>query len=210
MTAAVRRSSTAVGHRDRRPGHRGSAGKGLRPVSNPQRFAPLTLAADALVANLAERFEVTVTRAPATPRPVSKVQPIETIRITPLQADQAPLTITTTSFPGLYLDVGAWQHLALPGCGREEQVHDRGSGQLLHGGGRGPAFRTYRCSPWSAEHTWDGDGWSSRGTRTLARRRVSTLRAGAVQPPPDGHWRPWPLRGQADDRCDGTVVHRAR
>ncbi|MFV9460193.1 DUF6226 family protein [Rhodococcus sp. NM-2] len=41
----------------------------------------------------------------------------ELVTITPAQRDQAPLTITFTSFPGLYLRAGAWQDFALPACG---------------------------------------------------------------------------------------------
>lgn len=174
-------------------------------VRTPQRFAPLIPAADTLVADLAERFEVMVTRGRATARPVSKVQPIETIWVTPPHADQASLTITITSFPGLYLDVGAWQHLALPACGCDvcdEQVHDVVEDLVKYCTAVAEGRFSERIDVLRRvlEHAWDGDGWSSRGTRTLSERRMSTLRAGAVQPPPDGHWRPWPLKGSTDDR----------
>ncbi|NMN97170.1 DUF6226 family protein [Antrihabitans stalactiti] len=85
-------------------------------VTNPERFAPLLPAAENLVADLERRFEVIVTRGSAVGWLSSDVQPVESIWITPRLADQAPLTITTTSLPGLYLDVGAWQHIAFPGC----------------------------------------------------------------------------------------------
>lgn len=174
-------------------------------VSNPQRFAPLLPAADTLVADLVERFEVTVTRGPATPRPASAIQPIDSIRITPPYPDQAPLTITTTSFPGLYLEVGAWQHIALPACGCDacdEQVDDAVEDLIKYctAAAEGRLYEHVDGLRGVLEHAWDGDGWSSRGTRTLSPHHVSELRAGAVQPPADGHWRPWPRKGSAGDR----------
>ncbi|AOD24694.1 hypothetical protein IM25_23805 (plasmid) [Rhodococcus sp. p52] len=169
-------------------------------MSNPQRFAPLLLAADTLVADLAERFEVTATRGPATLRPASAIQPIESIRITAPHPDQAPLTITTTSFPGLYLDIGAWQHIALPACGCDacdEQVDDAVEDLIKYctAAAEGRLSEHLDDVHGVLEHAWDGDGWSSRGTRTLSFHRMSELRAGTVQPPPDGHWRPWATQG---------------
>lgn len=44
------------------------------------------------------------------------------------------------------------------------------------------------------EHSWDGDGWRRSGKTSLSASRASELRATPVQPPTDGHWRPWSLR----------------
>lgn len=91
-------------------------------VTNPERFAPLLPAAESLVADLGRRFEVTVARGSAVAWLSLDVQPVESIWITPLVADQAPLTITATSLPGLYLDLGAFQHIAFPGCACERAM----------------------------------------------------------------------------------------
>jgi hypothetical protein len=205
VTLGVRRSSTALLALREGEGHGGSAGRCLRPGEQPAAVRLLIPAADTLVADLAERFEVTVTRAPAAPRRISKVQPIETIQLSPPHTDQAPLTITTTSFPGPSLDVGAGQHLALPACGCDacdEQVQNLVEDLVKYCKAVAEGRLSERIDVLRGvlEHAWDGDDWSSCGTRTLTKRRVSELRAGAVQPPPDGHWRPWPRRGSTGDR----------
>ncbi len=169
-------------------------------VTNPQRFAPLIPAADKLVADLVRRFDVTVTRGPAVPWPASGVQPIESIRIAPPDSDQAPLTITTTSFPGLYLNVGAWQHIALPACGCDacdEQIDSAVDDLVKYCTALAEGKLTERINIFRRvlEHSWDGDCWSRSGTLALSPKRASELRASPVQPPKDGHWRPWPMKG---------------
>ena len=169
-------------------------------VTNPERFAPLVPAAENLVADLERRFEVIVTRGSAVGWLSSDVQPVESIWITPRLADQAPLTITTTSLPGLYLDVGAWQHIAFPGCACDacdEHVEDAvrelemyctalAEGRLSERvvGGLRPRL----------EHVWGGENWSSSGKLFVSRRRAAELRGTDVQPPEDGHWRSWSTR----------------
>ncbi|MFC9764183.1 DUF6226 family protein [Rhodococcus jostii] len=86
-------------------------------VTNPERFATLIPAAEDLITNLERRFEVTVTRGPAPPSKSRTVGLVKLVEITPIRVAQAPLAITFTSFPGLYLDAGAWAHIALPSCG---------------------------------------------------------------------------------------------
>ncbi|MBJ8342516.1 hypothetical protein JGU71_26860 [Antrihabitans sp. YC3-6] len=169
-------------------------------VTNPQRFAPLVPAATTLAADLERRYDVTVSRGPAKQWSSSTVIPLETIRIRPVRPDQAPLTITVTSFPGLYLTVGAWQHIALPSCGcdacdedaddglreLERYVEALTSGQLSE--------RITGTVQLRLEHSWKAEAWSRSGRGVLSRSRAMELRAKPVQPPPDGQWRPWTPR----------------
>ncbi|CRK51949.1 conserved hypothetical protein [Rhodococcus sp. RD6.2] len=175
-------------------------------VTNPQRFAPLIPAAEELVADLELRFEVTVTREPAVPRRASStVRTIESIRLIPPDPDQAPLTITTTSFPGLYLDVGAWQHIALPACGCDtcdEQVEDAVEDLVKYctalAGGK--LSERINVAQRTLEHTWDGDDWGRSGSQSLSPQREAELRARPVIPPQSGHWRPWLIKKSGDHR----------
>lgn len=175
-------------------------------VTNPQRFAPLIPVAEELISDLERRFEVTVTREQAAPRRASSnVRTIESIRLTPPDPDQAPLTITTTSFPGLYLDVGAWQHIALPACGCDacdEQVDDAVEDLVNYctALAEGKLFERINVARQALEHTWDGDDWSRSGTLPLTPQREAELRASPVTPPQSGQWRPWPIKQSAGDR----------
>lgn len=169
-------------------------------VTNPERFAPLIPAAEDLVADLEHRFDVIVTRSAAPPSKSRTVEMMELVRITPVSAAQAPLTITFTSFPGLYLDAGAWVHIALPACGCDACDEDAENGvralaeysEALIAGKLSERI-TGRFRP-ILEHAWEGDSWSRSCRATLPASRAAELRAKPVQPPPDGRWRPWSPR----------------
>ena len=166
-------------------------------VTNPERFAPLIPAAEELISDLARRFDVTISRGPAAPSKSKTVAMLETVRITPVRRDQAPLTITFTSFPGLYLDVGAWQHIALPACGcdacdedAEDALREMAEYKEALTAGQLSERITGKLRP-VLEHSWDGNGWGRSGKTPLSGERAAELRARPVQPPADGRWRPW-------------------
>ncbi|SNT00503.1 hypothetical protein SAMN05421642_10838 [Rhodococcoides kyotonense] len=162
-------------------------------VTNPERFAPLVPAAEELIADLQRRFDVTVTLGPgATDRE------LRTMKVTPTQPDQAPLTITVTSFPGVYVAAGAWQQIALPACGCDACDEDADDAvQVLHeyctAVVEGQLFERITGRR-ILEHTWKGADWSRSGKRPLSRQRAAALRSKAVQPPSGGHWRPWSVK----------------
>ncbi|WAM16217.1 DUF6226 family protein [Rhodococcus sp. JS3073] len=169
-------------------------------VTNPERFASLIPAAEVLIADLGRRFDVVVDRGPAPPSRSRTVATLELVTITPVQRDQAPLTITFTSFPGLYLRAGAWQDFALPACGCdacEEDAED----VLRELAEYAEALTAGRLSERITgrhravlEFSWEGDDWRRHGTTTLSAADVKELRARPVQPPADGHWWPWSPR----------------
>ncbi|TQC48026.1 hypothetical protein EEB14_17470 [Rhodococcus sp. WS4] len=167
-------------------------------VTNPDRFAPLIPAAEDLITDLKRRFEVTVSRGPA---PTSKSRTVvELVEITPIRVDQAPLAITFTSFPGLYLDAGAWEHISLPACGcdaceedAEDVLRELAEYSEALTGGQLSERITGRFRP-ILEHSWDGDGWCRSGKMRLSAARAAELRAELLRPPPDGRWRPWSFR----------------
>lgn len=181
-TLAMRLPSGRVFGQSKQDGNERSAGGGLRTGDQPAAVRAAHSAADKLVADLVRRFDVTVTRGPAVPWPASGVQPIESIRIAPPDSDQAPLTITTTSFPGLYLNVGAWQHIALPACGCDacdEQIDSAVDDLVKYCTALAEGKLTERINIFRRvlEHSWDGDCWSRSGTLALSPKRASELRA---------------------------------
>ncbi|RZL78835.1 MAG: hypothetical protein EOP32_20930 [Rhodococcus sp. (in: high G+C Gram-positive bacteria)] len=169
-------------------------------VTNPARFAPLIPAAEDLIADLERPIEVTVSRGPAPTSESRTVESVELVEITPIRVDQASLAITFTSFPGLYLDAGAWERISLAafGCDAcEEDAEDvlpelaEYSGALT--GGQLSERITGGFRP-ILEHSSDGDGWCRSGKMRLSAARAAELRAEPLRPPPDGRWRPWSFR----------------
>lgn len=168
-------------------------------VTNPQRFAPLIPAANDLISELERRFDVTVTRGPATPWK-SDIKALESVWITPVRPDQAPLTVTFTSFPGLSLHAGAWQDIALPACGCD--ACDEGAEEELRNLAKYSEALTSgelceriigRIQP-VLTYSWKGKTLGRSGTGTLSRSRAAKLRAQKIQPPDDGQWRAWTRR----------------
>ena len=84
-------------------------------VTDPERYAVLHDAARSLIDDLAERFDVAVTElepeAGHVPRPA-----LSTTRVTPAGAG-APVVITLTGFPGLWVTFGARHEEGFPHCG---------------------------------------------------------------------------------------------
>ncbi|WP_373560126.1 DUF6226 family protein [Rhodococcus sp. ACS1] len=116
--------------------------------------------------------------------------------ITPAQRDQAPLAITFTLFPGLYLRAGAWHDFALPACGCDACDEDaeyvlRELAENTEALTAGRLSERITGRPRAVlEFSWEGDDWSRRGMRRLSVADVNQLRARPVQPPADGNWRP--------------------
>ena len=169
-------------------------------VTNPERFAALIPAAQKLITDLGRRFDVTVTRVPVPASTSRTVELVTSTRITPVRADQAPLTITVTTFPGLYLDAGAGQHIALPNCGCDACGEDAENAlrelaeyaDALTAGGLCERITSGRRPV--LEGSWKGDGWGRSGRSALSTSQAADLRRMTVAPPPSGQWQPWSVR----------------
>lgn len=166
-------------------------------VTNPGRFGPLIPGAENLIADLERRFDVIVTRR-STPPGTSPT--VELVKVTPVRVDQAPLAITLTSLPGLYLDAGSWVHIALPACGCDA-CDESAEGILYELSEYSEALVAGQLSERITgtfrpvlEHSWNGEGWGRSGKSRLSTTRAGELRGRPVQPPKDGRWRPWSLR----------------
>lgn len=84
-------------------------------VTNPERFAALHRATDALVADLRQRFDVLV--EPVAPEGGNVTSGlISAVRVSPSNGGAA-VTITLTGFPGLHVRFGAKHTEAFPQCG---------------------------------------------------------------------------------------------
>jgi hypothetical protein len=100
-------------------------GGGLAPQdsygvdSNPQRFAPLHLVADALIQHLTGTYAVTVSEDAAFAADLMH-EPgdvLRAVRVVPANPDAAPLTFVYTSYPGVILHAGRLHDFPFPQCG---------------------------------------------------------------------------------------------
>jgi hypothetical protein len=104
-------------------GHRWSSG--LAPEekygvdSNPQRFAPVHLVADALIEHLTRSYAVTISEdlAFATDLMHQNDGVLRAVRVVPVNPDAAPLTFVYTSYPGVVLHAGLLHDFPFPQCG---------------------------------------------------------------------------------------------
>ncbi|WP_091678414.1 DUF6226 family protein [Amycolatopsis marina] len=166
-------------------------------VTDPGRYAPLHAAARELLDELIERYTVVgETFEEADPH---GSEPAPGIRLAPADPAASPLAVVFTSFPGLVVQLGRTETLALPRCGCDacdETVEDcvellRERVGALTAGTFGE--RLVRDGGWWHEYwyrTPNGGGGSSRGR--IDRKELRALRATA--PGGEQRWAPWPRR----------------
>jgi hypothetical protein len=100
-------------------------GSGLAPQdrygvdSNPRRFAPLHLVADALIRYLTETYAVTVSEDAAFAADLihEPGDVLRAVRVIPANPAAAPLTLVYTSYPGVILHAGLLHDFPFPQCG---------------------------------------------------------------------------------------------
>jgi hypothetical protein len=83
-------------------------------VSNPERFAPLQIIADALIEHLRAAYRADIAALAKSPTTSATTK---LIAVTPEQADAAPLVFRFTGFPGVELRAGVRYSAAFPSCG---------------------------------------------------------------------------------------------
>ena len=88
-------------------------------VTNPERFAPLHEFVTELAGRLADEFDVERTEAYGIDSELEehKNPARPTVRLRPREPAAAPITISFTSFPGLFVRFGRWVRDQFPGCG---------------------------------------------------------------------------------------------
>lgn len=88
-------------------------------VSNPERFAPLHVVAEALIRYLTATYDVDVSedRAFAADLMHTRHDIIRAVRLTPRERDAARLTFVFTSFPSVIIHAGLLQDFLYPICG---------------------------------------------------------------------------------------------
>lgn len=88
-------------------------------ITHPERFAPLHVVADALIAHLEATYYVDVIDGAGTADVLTVVPPdiVRAVCIKPHDPASAVLTFVYTSFPGIFLHAGALHTFPFPVCG---------------------------------------------------------------------------------------------
>jgi Family of unknown function (DUF6226) len=175
-------------------------------LSHPERFAPLHLVADALIAHLAATYDVEVQEDHAFAADLlhDGVTVVRAVRMAPADPDAAPLTFVFTAFPGVIVHAGLLNDLVFPDCGCDacDETWDAESDELERQvfavvvGGFRERVGWREGAPWVETSFQYADGASTRsGTRADEGRlaqRVGSARDRLAQLT-DG-WHPWPRR----------------
>lgn len=174
-------------------------------VSHPERFAPLHLVAEALVAYLAATYDVAVEEAPAVAADVGVPagdHVVRAVRLTPRAADAAPLTMVLTDDPAVMVHAGLLHDFPFPGCACDacdatwhSEAEDLEDLVLAVAEGRYGERLTRRPRSWMEHAVTDRRGDVRSGGQVAhrvprARRRHARRVLGRL----DGPWRPWPPR----------------
>jgi hypothetical protein len=165
-------------------------------VTNPERFAPLHEAADALVARLESQYQVE--RSDGGPPAYAGV--IRQVELVPTAG--APLIVRWDDFPAVSVRYGSRHEESYPQCGCDACEEHEQPDQLIEDLERrvqavvaGRFNESVLCED---DATWlkfefnFGDGHASGGTR-LSEGHLLWNRPGQVV------WPPWPLRSPTDD-----------
>ncbi len=87
--------------------------------SHPERFAPLHVVADALIAHLRDAYDVEVTEGEVTAAELLRPAPeaARAVRIRPNDPACAAATIVFTAYPGIIMNAGLLHDFHYPACG---------------------------------------------------------------------------------------------
>jgi hypothetical protein len=160
-------------------GSEGPPDEAYSRVTDPERFAPLVPAADALVERLVATYAVELERA------------TRAVRLQP--ALGAPLTVGITDFPGVVLRFGHWcgTHQPMCGCDACDETPDEAIEEMtdvVRAVVEGHFTEELAESPRGLSHSTDGGhAWS-------ALDEAEFLRLAGIAPPGRNEWPAWPRR----------------
>ncbi|SEJ50815.1 DUF6226 family protein [Demequina mangrovi] len=184
---------------------------------HPERFAPLTQVADALVAYLEETYDVDVRRTEGMPADApdtvrrhehGQVAIVRTTTLLPRHDACAPLVIAETDFPGIVVAMGAAGDERVPACGCDacdESLED--SAALLE-----DLVLSVAQGRFQERYTWtdgieitisggeDGASYSREPRHAADKKRIEALKQSQRERHGE-RWMPWPPRR---DDADGA------
>lgn len=170
-------------------------------TAHPERFAPLHTVADALIEHLQETYDVQVKEGSEVARDLLRPNRGVTraVRIRPIDATCAPVTLVFTTYPGLSMHAGLLHDFHYPDCGcdacdsnwqQEADYLERQVFAVVTGNYRERIERGLRR--WIVHSFAYPDGRSSgpTGSRDVSAERLETAEP-ILRDLPNG-WAPWP------------------
>jgi hypothetical protein len=157
-------------------------------LTDPERFAPVVVAADALVERLVADYDVSSA-------PVELEHTVRAVRLQPARG--APLTVGITDFPGVRLVMGHWCSAPVPQCGCDacDETAVDAVRDLLGTVGDVVAGRFSERLTRRPRRLWSSYGSPSGGSQgwsSLGDAEYDAL--AAVAPPGEHVWPAWPRR----------------
>lgn len=179
-------------------------------VTNPERFQPLHAAMLEIIGRLEQDYEVERADGFGLDEELERRQDLArpSVRLSPKDPGAAPIGVTFTNFPGLYLRLGRWYTEPFPDCGCDAcdenaegeierlkyMVDDVTAGRFREGI-RCPLI-SFIGSAWRETEFWSPDD-GRPSISSFKRKPVDVLRAremsGGLRRL-DLHWKPWPRR----------------
>ena len=177
-------------------------------VTNAERFRPLHAAMEEIIGRLESGFEVERTEGYGLDEELEKGLDLAGpfVRLSPEDADAAPITVAFTAFPGLHLRFGRWHTELFPSCGCDacdesadweierltETVEDVTAGRFRESLRR-PLIPFTGFAQTAAE-LWSAFRYRSSGSR-INRRRAREMSGGRRRV--ELNWKPWSRRPSA-------------
>ena len=179
-------------------------------VTNPERFLPLHDAMQGIIGRLETDFQVERTEGYGLDEELEKRMDLAgpSVRLSPMDSDAAPIGVTFTTFPGLYLRFGRWYTEPFPNCGcdacdetaegeieRLKYVVDDVTAGRFREGIRCPLI-SFVGSAWRETEFWSPDD-GRPSIRSLKRKPIDVLRAREMsggRRKLDLNWKPWSRR----------------
>lgn len=171
-------------------------------ITNPERFAPLHEFADALLNRLEAEFAVErVEDYGLDPELKTLELARPSVRLTPEDADAAPVLFKFTVFPSVMVRCGRWYTRPFPDCGCDAcDETAEGAAEALEpmiddvvaGRFREEILLPTAGDAWQTRELWSLGGRRSRGSGRLDRSKARQLLAEGDRSLYE--WKPWPIR----------------
>ena len=191
-------------------GSEGPPDEAYSRVTNPERFAYLHEFAGALLNRLETEFAVERVEEYGLDPELEAVELARpSVRLTPEDADAAPILFIFTAFPGLKVRFGRWRILPYPDCAcdacdetaeSEAEALESRVNAVTAGRFReeivlpvdGEEWEPGYGGAWQSHEFWSPPNWFSRGSGRIRRAKAQQLLTGSDRSLYE--WKPWPIR----------------
>ena len=185
-------------------------------VTNPERFLPLHAAMLEIIGRLENDYEVERNEGYGLDEELERHLDLArpSVRLSPSDAEAAPIVVTFSTFPSLNLRFGRWYREPFPDCGCDacdesaeveigrlaEVIDDVTAGRFREAVRR--PYMSFMGSGWIERELWAPDdrqesrfGLRHKGGSSISDQRAREMSGGRRRL--DLYWKPWPRRKMA-------------